>query len=244
MENLTSQHFMNLARTIAEQLLGEWEVKPFPEDWSRRGAYLTEHVSQAMLAIGESQEYSERNKQRLTVSTDYPKDRHGHMSSARRPKISVSALKSGEQIARDIERRLLPKYLPILDKELATNRSWNEYESKTTLIAAHIANVVKVKRKPEETTVSFYHSPYNRVTKCLLPGTLTRSQSKLPANLGNSSWVRLAHMAESLSSSTVPTSATTSTRTSPKAATASVTDLFPAEKFGSTSTSTPTNMRS
>ena len=46
------------------------------------------------------------------------------------------------------------------DKELATNQAWNEYEGKTTLIAAHIANIVRVKQKSKDTTVSFYHSPY------------------------------------------------------------------------------------
>jgi hypothetical protein len=153
--------FVALAEQVAEHLPGDWDVMSFPADWSRHGAYLTEHKTQAILVLGESQEYSERNKQRLTVSTDYPKDRHGRMSSAKRPKISVSALKSGEQIARDIERRLLPEYLPILDKELASNREWNVYENATTLIAAHIANLVKVTRQPKETTVSFYHSPYN-----------------------------------------------------------------------------------
>ena len=150
-----------LAEQIAGFLPGEWTVKSFPEDWGRQGAYLTEHGSQAILAIGESQEYSERNKQKLTVSTDYPKDHDGRQSSARRPKISVSALKSGKQIAGDIERRLLPEYLPILEKELTSNESWRKHESATTRLASVLADLVKVKRDPKETKISFYHSPYN-----------------------------------------------------------------------------------
>jgi hypothetical protein len=152
---------IQLAEDIAEALPGQWDVEPFPEDWSRAGAYLIEPKTQAKLSVGESQEYSERNKQKLTVSTDYPRTHDGNTSSARRPKISVSALKTGAQIARDIERRLLPEYLPLLEKEIASNESWREYEGKTTLIATHIANVVKVQRQPKETTVSFYRSPYN-----------------------------------------------------------------------------------
>ena len=150
-----------LVEEIARHLPGEWDLKPFPEDWGRRGGYLTELNTKAILVIGDSQEYSERNKNKLSVSTDYPKDNDGRPSSARRPKISVSAAKSGKQIAQDIERRLLPEYLPILEKELATNKSWNEYENKTTNIASQIAKLVRVKRAPKETTVSFYHSPYN-----------------------------------------------------------------------------------
>lgn len=160
MDRTESDAIARLARDVAQYLGGVWEVKPFPADWGRRGANIVDPNRQIMLSLGDSQEYSDRGKMRLTVSTDYPKDRHGHMSSAKRPKISVSALKTGEQIARDIERRLLPIYLPILDKELTTNQPWNEYEGKTTLVATHIANIVRVKQKSKDTTVSFYHSPY------------------------------------------------------------------------------------
>ena len=149
-----------LAEQVAEALPGSWSVKPFPEDWSRVGAYLVEEGRKAILILGESQEYSDRNKNRLTVLTDYPKDREGHMSSARRPKITISASKTGAQIAADIERRLLPEYLPILDRELASNARWNEHESATTELADRIARLVRVKREPRETAVRFYDSPY------------------------------------------------------------------------------------
>jgi hypothetical protein len=152
---------------IAEHLSGDWEMEPFPDDWGRDGAYLREQHSQAILAIGESQVYSDRHKNLLTVSTDYPKDHEGKMSSASRPKISVSGNKTGTQIARDIERRLLPEYLPILEKELASNRSWNEFADKTTAVAQQIARLVKVALKPRETTVSFYHSPFKMLASVM-----------------------------------------------------------------------------
>jgi hypothetical protein len=176
MDLAKKEQFIQLAAEIAEALPGQWDVTPFPEDWSRAGAFLIDAGTQAKLSIGESQEYSERNKQKLTISTDYPKDHEGRMSSAHRPKISVSALKTGAQIARDIERRLLPEYLPILEKEIASNRSWTEYTGKTTLIAAHIANAVKVKRQPKETTVSFYHSPYNIFTDSMSEAKVVSSE--------------------------------------------------------------------
>lgn len=160
LEQLGSKTLTALAEQVAEALPGTWSVRPFPEDWGRAGAHLLEERRGAILALGESQEYSNRNKSRLTVTTDYPRDHRNQISSAHRPKISVSASKTGAQIAADIERRLLPEYLPILDKELDSNRRWNEYEGKTTALAARIANVVKVKREPRETTVSFYHSPF------------------------------------------------------------------------------------
>jgi hypothetical protein len=150
-----------LGQQVASALPGTWTVTPFPEDWGRAGAYLRETESQAILILGESQEYSERNKNKLSVQGDYPKDRDGHMTSARRPKISVSGEKTGAQIARDVERRLLPEYLPILEKELAMNARWNESEDKAQDIAEQIARLVRVPRQPRETTVHFYKSPYN-----------------------------------------------------------------------------------
>jgi hypothetical protein len=171
MDIVKQAQLIQLTEDIAEALPGQWDVEPFPEDWSRAGAYLIEPKTQAKISVGESQEYSERNKNKLSISTDYPRDHEGRTSSARRPKISVSALKTGAQLAKDIERRLLPEYLPLLEKEIASNQSWLEYEGKTTLIAAHIANVVKVKREPKETTVSFYRSPYN-----IFAGTMSEAK--------------------------------------------------------------------
>jgi hypothetical protein len=112
MNPATQAQLVQLAEDIAESLPGQWDVEPFPEDWSRAGAYLIEPKTQAKISVGESQEYSERNKQKLTISTDYPKTHDGSTSSAKRPRISVSALKTGVQIARDIEHRLLPEYSP------------------------------------------------------------------------------------------------------------------------------------
>ena len=101
---------------VAANLPGTWAVSLFPEDWGRVGAWLTNPTTQARLAIGESQVYADRNKDILHISTDYPKDRDGQTSSAKRPSINVATSKSSVQVARDIERRLFPEYLPILER--------------------------------------------------------------------------------------------------------------------------------
>jgi hypothetical protein len=77
------------------------------------------------------------------------------------PTISVSASKSGEQIA----RRFLPVYLPILEKALETIEGHNAYHNKTTAMALKVAALVKVPwatgdDKGSSKDVSFYHSPY------------------------------------------------------------------------------------
>lgn len=149
----------SLAEQVAEHLDGEWSVEPFPSDWGRKGAWLRE-TGGAILNLGESQEYSDRNKNRLTVGTDYPKEHSERGFSSKRPRISVSGTKTGAQIAADIERRLLPEYLPLLQEALSSIASRKKYESATSAIASKIAGLVSVPHSPKETTVSFYHSPY------------------------------------------------------------------------------------
>jgi hypothetical protein len=106
-----------LAEQVAENLDGAWSVEVFSSDWGRPGAWLRGEAGE-ILSFGETQEYSKRNKNLLDVGTDYPK--HGDQGfHTNRPRISVSASKSGKQIAADIERRLLPEYRPILQKVLA-----------------------------------------------------------------------------------------------------------------------------
>lgn len=148
-----------LVGDIAEALQGQWEMTPFPEDWGRLGAWLNETKTKAILSIGESQSARTHDTQ-LDVSTDYPRDRQGNSAYEPRPKISVSSSKSGSQIARDIERRLLPEYLPILEKVLKRYAASDEYEDKTSQIARQIASLVQVKLDPKSDAISFYHSPY------------------------------------------------------------------------------------
>ena len=152
-----------LAEQVASHLDGSWSVDPFPDDWGRRGAWLREEGG-AILSLGESQALSERNKNRLTVGTDYPKEVNEHGYSYNRPRISVSGSKTGVQVAADIARRLLPEYLPILEKALKDLAGRRRYENATSAVAGQIAGLMKVpysSKGPKETTVNFYHSPYH-----------------------------------------------------------------------------------
>lgn len=156
---MTRRDLTALAEEVVEHLDGEWAIEPFPADWGRLGAWLRED-KEAILSIGETQVYADRNKSQLVVSTDYPRDRDGRTSSQRRPKISVSTSKTGAQIAKDISRRLFPEYLPLLEKEIASTVAYNKHGDDSARLAQQIADLVQVSRSPKETTVSFYHSPY------------------------------------------------------------------------------------
>ena len=158
--SISQDEMVALIEQVAEHLSGQWTVDPFPGDWGRGGAWLREDRTGAILSIGESQIWADRHKNLLAIGTDYPKERDGQSSMQRRPRISVSASKSAQTIARDIERRLLPEYLPLLEKEISSTKARQSFEDKTTKIAKQIADLVHVKHKSRETSVDFYHSPY------------------------------------------------------------------------------------
>lgn len=161
------ERLIALAEQVAEALPGAWDVKPFPEDWGRIGAWLTDPDSKAQLAIGETQSRPSKGivgpthgDGRLDVSTDYPRDSQGNSAYEPRPKITISSSKTGAQIAKDIERRLFPEYLPLLQKVLTRYHAYDEHEKNASAVAKQIADVVRVKHDPKSETVSFYHSPY------------------------------------------------------------------------------------
>lgn len=156
---MTQDHMTTLAEEVAEHLEGAWSVESFPADWGRKGAWLRGEAGE-ILSIGESQEYSERSKNRLSIGTDYPKEHNERGFSTTRPRISVSDTKTGKQIAADIERRLLPEYRPLLGKVLTNLSTRKAYENTLESIATKIADLVQVKRSSGDTSFSFYHSPY------------------------------------------------------------------------------------
>ena len=84
MTALSQPNITALAEQVVAHLDGEWSVEPFPSDWGRKGAWLREDGG-AILTIGESLEYADRNKNRLVVGTDYPRETLAATSTGRRP---------------------------------------------------------------------------------------------------------------------------------------------------------------
>ena len=66
---------------------------------------------------------------RIYISGQYPSDSKGHRYSSpeNRVEMSVSENKTAEQIGKDIERRLLPKYLTAMATLTAQIKSANQY---------------------------------------------------------------------------------------------------------------------
>jgi hypothetical protein len=67
-------------------------------------------------------------KGRIHLSGSFPHDAHfGYQEQ--RPSITVADTATPERIAKEISRRLLPEYLPLLAKKLADKKAHDDFES-------------------------------------------------------------------------------------------------------------------
>lgn len=105
------------AQEIAAKLPGEWQVHGLPEDYatSKTAAYLVRKDG-LRLHIREG---GYQQKGRIVIDLNYPQDHEGRMVTIRDlpydgrngfeyPQITVAGTKQAAEIARDIERRLIP----------------------------------------------------------------------------------------------------------------------------------------
>lgn len=116
-----------------------------------------------------------RGKDRMYVSGNWPKDatgtvQHPHFSKysdfgAESPSITFAKTKTAAQAARDIERRFLPAFLPLWEKQAATVSHWDDNRIKRKNLAHAIADIINGKvRGPRDehdstphTVVTFKH---------------------------------------------------------------------------------------
>jgi hypothetical protein len=143
---------------VGEHLAGNWDLIPNPEEWPM-GAHLVDPAASASL-------YFCHHEGKIHVSSDLPKNAKGETPyvtgygqlGKRMPSINVSFDKTPQQIAKDIERRLLPEYLPVLEKAVEQIADSDAYYNKTESFAEEIARIVGVEAKGN--TVDFYRSKY------------------------------------------------------------------------------------
>ena len=155
---ITRTAFLDLIAGVGEHLAGIWELTPNPEDWPM-GAHLVDPKLHTSL-------YFNHHEGKLHVSSDLPKDAKGEIPyvegygqfGKRMPSINTSFSKTPEQIARDIERRLMPEYMDVLMKALTRIASSDAYHSKTEGFAGQIAKLVGVEAKSNK--IDFYHSQH------------------------------------------------------------------------------------
>ncbi len=159
--SLSHEQLDRLGKEIAASLGGSWTWRPNQPDWAP-GGVLREVDDGVELYVGNTS----GRKPSITIAAQPPKDSRGqvpHVASQSRPAISVSAAKRSEQIAWDIERRLLPEWLPIYEQALAAIAESNRHEEASTSAAAEIAAIVGVPIRvggEARHKISFYGSPH------------------------------------------------------------------------------------
>lgn len=155
------EDFIQLIKDVAQALGGEWTLKEFPDDWNWGGT-LTEISTGAIIDLTSG---GYRNPEKMHIRSELPKSDKGEAPyvglqyGQAMPNINASTKKTGAQIARDIERRLMPEYLPLLEKAHEVIAQHNAFHSKTETMAAKIAKIARVPIEPGEAKVNFYHSP-------------------------------------------------------------------------------------
>lgn len=121
----------------------------FPSDedikW-HRWVYLTKDSQSIRISNG-----SYQNEQKFHITGDFPRSVKGESSHYGEPiSINVSISKAPEQIARDIERRLFPTYLPELEKAVTQVNSANIYHQKREANIQKMAEYFGVEFKPDK----------------------------------------------------------------------------------------------
>jgi hypothetical protein len=75
---------------------------------------------------------------------------------AKLPEISVSGERGAQAIAKEIKRRFLPEYLPLLAKAIARRNEANTYEDKTRANLAMLAEIVGARVPAERGRTTTY----------------------------------------------------------------------------------------
>jgi len=146
----------NTFAQVARHLQGAWSWQPNQPDWTP-GGVLVDVTGVALRA-----RISERPGT-YKVYPEVPRDSRGqvpYVASQNLPSINVGMGRSPEQIAREIERRLLPAWLPILQEALEAIERSNVHQSTGESVARAIAGIAGVKLGARGKDVSFYGSPH------------------------------------------------------------------------------------
>lgn len=126
-----------LATKIAEALGSDWKRSTrFDADDSGWRAELEGPANQRLFLSN-----TWASKGRLYISGDVPQNAQIPYGEVR-PSITVASTKSSQQIANDITRRLLPEYLPFLEKVLDSKAKSDAFKAGREALAAQVAVVV------------------------------------------------------------------------------------------------------
>ena len=161
-----NEELVQLTKDIAKELGDAWMFKPMDEP------YPTQYINgpnEAEIAI-RIETYGSR-KGRVEVHGNFHIGRerefidvrewnHATSERCKLPEISISGNRGAAAIAKEITRRFLPEYLPLLQKAIDKRDAAISWEDKTRANLVTLAAVVNasIPTERDRTTASFYHN--------------------------------------------------------------------------------------
>ncbi len=150
--------FEEVADYVGRSYEGRWAWKPNKPDWAPGGNLICED-----LAVDLYVRNADRGKPMYTIRGVSPKDSRGqvpYVAHGADVSINVSQGKTVSQIGDAIMTRLLPEWMPLLEKILDSIEQSNQYENTVETTGQEIARIVGTKYDKENHRVSFYRSPH------------------------------------------------------------------------------------
>jgi hypothetical protein len=146
---METQEFKNKIGQVAIILKMSVEF-PSDEDMKwQRWAHLIKEYQKIRISIA--------TEQKVHITGDFPTSIRGESGCYEsKSSIYVSVTKSSEQIARDIERRFLPVYLPELEKAINQVKQSNDYHLKRRANIQKLADYFRVEFKEDNQEPSIY----------------------------------------------------------------------------------------
>jgi hypothetical protein len=173
---------------VAGLLPGDWFWKPNPEGWAIGGHLCDRETGMSLYA------HLPVGKDLYRIYPDAPKDTRGqipYVVSKNLPGINVAAKKTPDAIAKDIDRRLMPEWVPLYRQAIEHIEKSNLYLEKSTSVAEEIAKVVGVELRRDRSgempgSISFYQSPHpifaERTSSAEISGDSVRLELVLSAD--------------------------------------------------------------
>jgi hypothetical protein len=153
-----NETFEAVADYLTRSYEGNFTWRPNRTDWAPGGNLVCES-----LAIELYVRNADRGKPMYTIRGVSPKDSRGqlpYVAQGADASINVSRGKTVSQVGDAILTRLLPEWIPLLEKILDAIEQSNQYEDTVASTGREIARIVGTKYDPEHHRVSFYRSPH------------------------------------------------------------------------------------
>jgi hypothetical protein len=161
-----NEELVQLTKDIAKELGGAWTFKPLDEP------YPTQYISgpnEAEIAVRIETYGSRKGRVEINGNFHIGRDRefidvrewnHSTSERCKLPEISVSGTRGAVAITKEIKRRFLPEYLPLLQKAIEKRDAATSWEDKTRANLITLAAIVNasVPTERDRTTASFYHN--------------------------------------------------------------------------------------